>query len=242
MKRTAAAFGLALLALGLCRPVHGQDLVACDETVSLDADGSAQVRLALELPSGRGPAILIPAPCAAPRDIRVQGLAPSSVAVLEIDGDRFLSVDASAAGPAPLSLVINFRTEGCFAGGRARAFGNRPLSYKFLNVSFDRIGKFGATLILPPGFVFNDVTEFSPKSGEAGGAVPYAFSRADGRAAVRLSADDVKLGDAVSLACTFKSDRKPKVLLVVLTVLAAAYLVFFRGLIKSDGAGRGAKP
>ena len=242
MRRTAALCGLALLGLALGLPGYGPELTGFDETVALRADGSAEVRLTLVLPSGQGPEFLVPAPCAASRDIRVQGLAPSSVRIMEVNGDRFLAVDTSGAGPGPLTLVITFQTDGCFKSGPASAFGNRTLSYEFLNVTFERIKTFRAALVLPPGYVFNDVGAFSPKAAAAGGAVPYAFGRSGGNAVVRLSADDVRLGDEVSLSCTFKSDRKPKALLVVLVILAAAYLVAFRGLVKNGGTNAGAKP
>ncbi|MEN6311296.1 MAG: hypothetical protein ABFD80_07125 [Acidobacteriota bacterium] len=238
MKAKILFCSLAVLTLIVQLPAQGAELPGYRETVDMRADGSAEVRLSLVLPAGGGLGMLIPLGWASPKDVRVQGQA--SVSVVDKDGKSFLSVDAAGTGSVP--LVVSFQVEGCFKSGRPESFGNYALSYRFINVTFDRIGKFGAELILPPGYVFNDVGDFAPKAKAAGGAVPYVFGRTGGRDAARLAADDLKLGEEVRLGCTFKSARKSKPLLFVLAVLAAAYLVFFRGLLKSGNGGGADKP
>jgi hypothetical protein len=202
------------------------------------ADGSAEVRLSIVLPAGGGRGMLIPLSWGSPRDVQVQGPDQAVVSVVDKDGKSFLAVDAAGTGAAP--LVISFQVDGCFQSGRPASFGNRALSYRFINVTFDRIGKFGADLILPPGCVFNDVSDFAPEASGAGRTAPYVFGRTGDRDTARLSADGLGLGEEVRLVCTFKSARRPRPLLYVLIILAAAYLVFFRGLLKNgNGAGAG---
>jgi len=236
MKTRILFCATAVLVLGLT--ALAAELPGYHETVNMRADGSAEVRLAFDLPAGGAAGMLIPLSWASPRNVRVQGPAGAAASLVTKDGWGFLAVDApeTAAG----TLVVSLEVDGCFKSGRPSAFGNRDLGYRFLNVTFDRIGKFGAELVLPPGYVFNDVGDFAPKAGAQGGGVPYVFGRTGGRDVARLSAEGLKLGEEVRLSCTFKSARRPKPLLCVLIVLAAAYLVFFRGLLKNvSGAGAG---
>ncbi len=237
MKTKTLLGALAVLALAAGLPARAAELPGYREIVSLRADGSAEVRVTLTVPAGGGRGLLVPVSWTSPRNVRVLGPAGAAVSVADRDGKSFLAVDA--AGTAAGALVVSFEVDGCFQSGRPAAFGNRALGYRFINVTFDRIAKFEAELILPPGCVFNDVGDFEPKAAAAGSAVPYVFGRTGGRDVARLAVNDLKLGEEVRLACTFKSARKPKPLLFFLLAAAVAYLVFFRGLLKNgNGAGK----
>lgn len=241
MKRVLSCC-LFVLCLGAFAPAYGGELSRYDETVVLHSDGSAAVRLSLVLAGQAEPTIRIPVRQAALLNLQARGIAPDAVRQVENKGNYFVALDFSASGTPPAELEISFRVKNYFAsGGPSAPFGNRELGYRFVNVTFARIEMFSAELVLPGGFVFNAVSSFSPKARKSGTAFPYAFSRKDGQDIVRIAADDVKLGDEIALACTFKSTKKSKLLLLALIVLAVAYLVFFRDLLKSGGDAAGTK-
>jgi len=242
MKTTVRLLGSALLGLVLCLTGSARELSSYEETVALRPDGSAEIRLVLIFPDVAGAETLIPLRSASPQALDVKGLEPERVRLVENDGRRFLALDLSGSAPASRTVEITFRMESFFKAGPAGAFGNRDLAYRFVNVTFDRIDKFAAILILPPGNVYNTVDDFLPKAKASGGAVPYGFVRTEGRDAARLTAENLKLGDEARFVGTFKSGRKPPILLWVLLAAAVAYLVFFRGILKNEKNVTGPKP
>ncbi len=242
MMKRATSCCLFVLCLGALTPAFGRELSRYAETVVLHNDGSAAIRLSLAFAGRMEPETLIPVRQASLLNLKAQGGAPVAVRQVENQGNYFVALDFSGSGAPPTELEISFQVKNYFAdNGQPGPFGNRDLGYKFVNVTFARIGKFTAELVLPGGYVFNAIGSFSPKAKKSGTAFPYAFSRKDGQDVVRIAADDVKLGDEIALTCTFKSTKKSKLLLLALIVLALAYLVFFRDMLKNGGNGAGTK-
>ncbi len=240
MKRKAAGAVALLLFLGLMG--YGQQLSRYAETVTLAGNGSARIRLRLEFRGPSGPQLLIPVRHESVHGLDVQGVAPTALRLVEKGGNRFLALDLPVAA-APAAVEVAFAVDDYFkAGGSPGPFGNRKLGYRFVNVSFAGIEKFSAALVLPSGYVFNAVSDFSPQPESAGMVAPFTISREDGRSVGRIAIDHIGLGDEVALSCTFRSGRRSKLLLVILALMALAYLVFFRDLLREKKDVAAAKP
>jgi hypothetical protein len=242
MKRVISCC-LFVFCLGVFKPVYGRELSRYDETVVLHSDGSAAIRLSLAFADQTEPGVLIPVRHAPLLNLQAHGMAPAAIRQVENKGTYFVALDFAGSGISPAAIEITFQVKNYFeSAGPSAPFGNKDLGYRFVNVTFARIEKFSAELILPGGFVFNAISNFSPKPKKSGMAFPYTISRKDGKNVASIAADDVQLGDEVTLNCTFKSTKKSKLLLLALIALAVAYLVLFRGMLKNGKNAAGAEP
>jgi hypothetical protein len=236
-------FCLFVPCLGVRTQVYAQEIPRYDETVTLGQDGSAAIRLFLAVADWNEPRILIPVRHASLLDLRAPGFPPTAVRVLENKGNHFVALDFAGPGTRPTTIEISFRVKNYFAGGgRPGPFGNKDLGYRFVNVTFALIGKFSAELVLPAGYIFNAIGEFSPTPEKSGMAMPYTISRKNGKNIARMAVDNVKLGDEITYHCTFKSTKKSQPLLFALIALAIAYLFLFRDLLKSGESVAGKMP
>jgi hypothetical protein len=222
---------------------YGQVLTRYEETVTLAADGTAAIRIVLEPRGAGGLPVLIPAGPKTVRDLKVTGIAAAALRQVEKGGERYLELDLPPVLGAAKPIKVEYATDGYFkAGGRPGPFGNRPLRYRFVNVSFAAIDHFAATIALPEGHVFNAVSRFVPEPEKEGMVAPFAIVRAGGRIIGRITLPRLGLGQEVALACTFRAARRSKLMLVVLAILALAYLAFFRDLLKNGKKATAAKP
>ena len=239
----AIAFCLLVFAPGLLAPIFCRELSRYDETVVLAADGSAAIRLSLTFADRTGSAVLIPVRHAVLMNLNAPGMTKGSVRQVENKGNYFVALDFAGTGANPVAIEISFQVQNYFENkGAPSPFGNKELGYRFVNVSFERIEKLSARLVLPDGFVINGIGNFSPKPKKSGMALPYTISRQDGKDVAGIAVDNVKLGDEITLHCTFKSTKKSLPLLLVLIALAAAYLFFFRDIIKNGKDAADPKP
>lgn len=229
---------LALSALG-----SAAELSRYEERVDLAGDGSASVRVRLAFRGVAPPLVLLALPRPEVRELKATGPALASVRTLDKGDRRFLALELASGTVGPATAEISFSLAGYVQdGAQAAPYGNRRLGYRFVNVAFDRIDEFTATIVLPAGDVFNAVDEFSPEPEKSGTVIPFTISREEQRTVGRIEVKNVRLGDEVKLACTFRSGRKSKWLLFVLLALAAAYLVFFRDTLKEGKGSAPARP
>jgi hypothetical protein len=242
-RKRAIFFCLFVLCLGVRTQAYAQEIPRYDETVTLNRDSSAAIRLFLAVADWSEPRILIPVRYPSLLDLQAPGFPPTAVRVLENKGNHFVALDFTGSGTRPTTIGISFRVKNYFAGGgQPGPFGNKDLGYRFVNVTFALIGKFSAELVLPAGYIFNAIGEFSPKPKKSGMAMPYTISRKNGKNIARMTVANVKLGDEITFHCTFKSTKKSRPLFFVLIALAIAYLFLFRDLLKSGENGAGGKP
>ena len=242
MMKRAVFCCLFVFCLGAFTPIHGRELSRYDETVTLASDGSAAIRLSLTFAGQLEAGILIPVRHAALLNLQAQGMAENAVRQVDSKGNYFVALDFAGNGVPPTAVEISFQVKDYFAnGGPPGPFGNKELGYRFVNVTFARIEKFSAELVLPGGYVFNAIDSFSPKPKKTGMTLPYTISRKNGQDIMRLAVEDVRLGDEIALRCTFKSTKKSKLLLLALIGLAIAYLVFYRDILKNGKSAAGTK-
>jgi hypothetical protein len=233
---------LFIFCLGSFMPNYGRELSRYDEKVILHGDGSAEIRLSLTVTDWTEPKILIPVRHSSLLHLQAQKIAPTAIRIVENKGNHFLALDLPGAGVNPPKIEISFQVENYFENsGSPAPFGNKELGYRFVNVTFERIGKFSAELILPAGYVFNAINSFSPKPKKSGTALPYTISRQNKKNIGGIAVENVKLGDEIALNCTFKNSKKSLTLLFALIALAVAYLIFFRDILKNGKNVSGTK-
>jgi len=243
MKKIVFRAAALLLLSGLSLAGYGRELSRYAETVDLAADGSAAIRLLLEFRGREGPQLLIPVRYTSIRNLEAKRLVPGALRLVEKGGSRFLALDVPLAAAATPAVEIAFTVDDYFnAVSSPGPFGNRSLGYRFVNVSFAGIEKFTAEIVLPAGHVFNALSRFSPQPEKAGMIAPFTIFHAGGRSVGRIVVDRVGLGDEIALDCTFRSGRRSKLLLVILIVLALAYLVFFRDVLTNGKKIAAARP
>jgi len=110
-------------------------------------------------------------------------------------------------------------------------FGNYLFSYNFINTCPAKIDRFESSIFLPEGYVVNAVMETNPKAKNNNPEFPYELGRENGKNYFKLKNSKMDIGDYSSMKFRFKSEKKPIILLVFLTLIAAGYLVLFRDLI-----------
>ena len=222
-----------LVLLGAAMPARGQELSRYEETVTLAADGSARVRVVLQVRRGGAAPALLPLR-AAPGPLRTEGIDPASARVAQKGSGPFIELDLPPEAPPGRTIAVEYALPGYFqAGGRPGPFGNRKLDYRFVNVSFAAVDRFSASLVLPAGWVFNAVGRFVPEPEKEGMVAPFAIVRAGGRLAGRIDLSGLGLGDEVALSCTVRSGRRSPWLLLALALLAAAWLLFYRDVLRN---------
>lgn len=241
MKRALAGAAALLLLLGASVPARGQELSRYEETVTLAADGSAQVRVVLQVRQGGATPALLPLR-AAPASLRTAGIGPASARVVQKGSAPFIELDLPPGASPGRTVAVEYSLPGYFqAGGRPGPFGNRKLDYRFANVSFSAIDRFSASLLLPEGWVFNAVSRFAPAPEKEGMVAPFTIARAGRRLAGRIDLSGLGLGSEAVLSCTVRSGRRSLGLLFALAVLAAAWLLFYRDVLKVGRNGAPAK-
>lgn len=240
-KRALTGAAALLLLLGATMPARGQELLRYEETVTLEADGSASVRVVLQVRQGGTAPVLLPLR-AAPGALRAEGIDPAFARVVRRGSGPFIELDLAPESSPGRTVAVEYSLPGYFkAGGRPGPFGNRKLDYRFANVSFAAIDRFSASLVLPAGWVFNAIGRFVPEPEKEGMVAPFAIARAGRRLAGRIELSGLGLGDEVALSCTVRSGRRSPWLLVALAVLAAAWLLFYRDVLKNGRPGAPAK-
>jgi hypothetical protein len=204
------------------------------ETMTLHANGNAQVRIVVDIPAGgAGPLVL---PLASPNitSLTAEGAAPSAVTV-ETRGDRPVLVVTYAVSAAPQTLAISYgRPSLVDMTAPSLAFGNRGIAYDFVNTTGAAIADFKAAIVLPPGFGVTAVERVLPAVPEASVSLPYEIGEAGGQVTVTLTGRDVPIGGAEALGLRVKPRGSPLPITGGALLLAVWYLVRFRDRVRRD--------
>lgn len=217
--------GLAVLAFALMTfPKYA-------ETIWLNGDGSARVEIEVACPAGT------PSPFRIPLTANLTGITIRSVehatASMVTEADRrYASIDLGGTLAVPVTLLVSGTAGERFGAMKTppKEFGNRTMTYRFLNSTPAAFGTVSNQVVLPDGYVVTAVDDSEPPSSESSTTPPYALVYRDGRHAITITARDVGLGDAVSVTFRFKERRVPPLIPIALFLLGAAYLVGFRSL------------
>lgn len=220
-----------LIALMLTFPRYAQ-------TAWLAADGSARIEIEVDLPAGTAGLIRLPLGMATLTGIQVTGIAGATASLVD-EGDRHdVAVALPAALAAPATLCVTGRAGTFFAGLKAapKAFGNRTMTYRFLNSTTTTFASVATEVILPEGFVVTSVDDSEPPATDSSTTPPFTVVSRDGRHGIRVSARNVGLGGVTSVVFRFKERRMSPVLPIALVAVSVLYLFWFRGLTRPPEA------
>ena len=220
-----------LIALLLTLPRYAQ-------TAWLATDGSARVEIEVDLPAGTSGLVRVPAGPNALTDVRVTGILGAHASVTEAGASYDVMIELPRTLTAPATVSITGRASSFFPAFQAKpkAFGNRTLTYRFVNSTPTAYGTLSNAVILPDGFVVTSVEDSEPSASDSSTTTPFAVISREGRHGVVIADKDVGLGDATSVTVRFKQRRISPAVPVALAVLSAFYLLRFRDLTRPPPA------
>jgi hypothetical protein len=202
------------------------------ETVWLEVDGTARVDVEVDCRAGTNSPVRIPVETAL-TGLTIRGVDHATASIVGEGAQRYISIDF----PGPLPIPATFRVSGLahdwFAGITAPpgAFGNRTMTYRFLNSTPAELETVSNQVVLPAGFVVTSIEDSEPPANESSTMPPFAVVSRDGRHTLRIEAAHVGLGGAVSVTFRFKERHVSPLVSITLLAIGAAYLAGFRSLI-----------
>jgi hypothetical protein len=205
------------------------------ETVLLGSDGSAviDVRVLAAAGATTGDSLVLPYASSVWPDSIVAGGPVSQVVSRSLHG-RLQAVVVLAA-PVSERDTIRLRyfehAYSSFGAPSGEDFGNYVITYRAVQPLPDPIEEFVVTMVLPPGFVTNNVLSSTPAPKTNSASSPYVLGMKDGRHCVTLRASPVLQGDVVALKLEVKRRGSSTVLIAALAIIACVYLIAFRDLV-----------
>lgn len=233
MKR--ALLAICVIMTGLLLMGAAPRIEAYQETFRMEADGSGRVAARVEL------AALPPGTWEVPlttwrgvREIKWSGV-PGGVQVQPaLDGQApclRLLVGQGAAAAFVLDLDYQVPASKGAPKPKNQPPGETGLAFRFLNGGKLPVADYDLKVLLPAGKMVHSVQEIAPK-GKGGEGAQVAYIREDGRLGFTLAAENLKFGDAASIKLISVDERKSPVVLIILGLVAVAYLIVFRDIVK----------
>lgn len=210
-------------------------LARYEETVLLEKDGSATVRVQCNVANAvAGDTLLLPFafsawPSGIAHDEKISGVFERNP-----HGRRQAVLTLAQAISATDTLNYSFRLANVTALGKpsTKDFGNYDLSYRVVNVAAAPIASYVVRVVLPPDMVVNTITSSVPARPANAAVSPYTLEKFAGRHCLTLRDSTVLAGDHLALSFQAKSAAKSPFLIVLLTLIAGAYLFGFRDLVR----------
>lgn len=212
------------------------------EHVALARDGSARVERTVVEGQPAGARLVIPIGVETLEEVAAEGCAVARATIDDSGGVRQLVIERG--GGCPVNAPLTVRTTAVsfydWAGTKPAGFGNRSVGYRFVNTQAAVIVHYECELVLPKGFVVSAVEDSIPAPSEKNPVPPFQIVRDGDRNGVRLLAQNLAMGDEALVRFKFKRDDKSALLLGGGLLVALAYLVWFRDLVRKPrvpGAG-----
>lgn len=210
-------------------------LLRYTETIFLENDGGATVNVRFSAAGAAGDTLLLPFAFSAWPDTVIYDAKIDTLFERIIHGQRRARLTLATAVTTADTLDYAFHLQQVTALGKppAKDYGNYDLAYRAVNPSPLPINHFSVSIVLPPGMVINGILSSSPARPANAAVSPYTLGKLDSRHCVTLTDSTVLQGDNIALSFQAKSEKKSRLLMVLLVLTAAAYLVAFRDLIKT---------
>ena len=210
-------------------------LTRYEETVLLEKDGSATVRVQCNLTqAAAGDTLLLPFafaewPHSFSHDDKIQ-----TVFEGKLHARRQVALTLTQSITTSDTLHFSFRLLNLTPLGKpaTKDFGNYDLSYRVINVSAVPIASYTVRVVLPAGMVVNTISSSVPARANNAPTSPYTLEKFEGRHCLTLRDSTVFAGDHLALSFQAKAEKKSPWFIVVLTLIAAAYLFAFRDLVR----------
>ena len=241
-RRAGLGLGLALAGALWFGPSEASTIERLREHIALAKDGSARVERTLVAGQPAGGQLAIPIGVETLDEVTAEGCAVANATIDDGGGVRRLVIDRDHGCPVNVPLTVRTTVASFYdwAGAKPAGFGNRSVSYRFVNTQPAVIAHYECELVLPEGFVVSAVEASIPAPSEKNPVPPFQIIRDGDRNGVRLLAQNLAMGDEGSIRFKFKSGDKSVLLLGGGLLVALAYLVWFRDLVgKPPGPGAG---
>ena len=239
-RRRAAALAFPVILILAASAVRAADgPVGCyAETIVMRTDGSADVRIVVDVPAGVADPIVLPLASPDITSLATESALPAAVAVT-MRGDRSVLLVTHAASAAVQSIAITFvRHAFLDMAAPPLAFGNRAVAYDFVNATGGAVAEFHVSIVLPPGFGITAIDRVVPAVSESTVTLPYEIGDAGGRVSITLNARDISIGAAQAMTVRVKP-RASALPLAAGAVLASCwYLIRFRDRVRRDAKER----
>ena len=220
---------LVLLLLAIAAgPALGATVTRYSEEIRLEADGSAKVRLVIDVAGTPGEEVRLPFGHAKADLSSLKATGALSARVETIDGG--LPLLAVTLPPEKAPLEVAFTVPGFVDFGKAAAFRNRTFSHELVNATVIACGRYEGTFLLPPGFRVNTIVETVPEDGETSATRPFDVVRVDGRDGIRLTEPGLDPAHRVAAKVRFTPAGHSALFLPLIVVVAGLYLYLFRDL------------
>lgn len=216
-----------------------QQIRHIDESIKIEEDGSAYIRLKLDLQiMNDSTQIQIPAVSGNPSVIKgLLDADQSGIEVLQKNTDNYSYLEIVDRLPIGRHIVIIDYVLPEFMDWSAAGPGEFS-TYKF-GVELDnpfqvQIDTFNLAVSLPQGWNYHKIIASNPVFEDKDPQPPYQlFSNSDGLASLSISRTNMRFKDSIGLTFLFKSSSKSVVIIVVAVILAGLYMIIFRDLINN---------
>ena len=219
---------LVLLALAIAAgPAAGATVSGYREEIRLAADGSAAVRLRVDVSGSAGEEVRLPFGHAK-ADLATLKASGAAARVETIDGGLPVLVATLSSGMGPVEVDVSVPS--LLDWKKEKAFRNRTFSHELVNATTLSCGRYEGTYLLPPGYRVNTVVETVPEDGETSATRPYDVVRVEGRDGLRLTEPGLDPAHRIAAKVRFKPAGHLPLLAPILVAVAGAWLFLFRDL------------
>ena len=218
---------LLLLAAVLAGPAAGATVAGYREEIRLAANGSAAVRLRVDVSGNAGEEVRLPFGHAK-ADLATLKAGGAAVRVETIDGGLPVLVATLSSGTGPVEVDVSVPS--FLDWKKEKAFRNRTFAHELVNATTLSCGRYEGTYLLPPGYRVNTVVETVPEDGETSATRPYEVVRVDGRDGLKLTEPSLDPARRVAAKVRFKPAAPLPLFAPIVVAVAGAWLFLFRDL------------
>ncbi len=218
---------------------NAQQIQNIDESINIEEDGSAYIRLKLDLQiMNDSTHIQIPAVFGNP--FTINGLLDADQSVIEVfqkntENYSYLVIDKQL--PIGHHFVIieyilpDFLDWSAIGPGE---FSTYKFSIDLDNPFLVQIDTFNLTVSLPHGWNYHKIIASNPVFENKDPQPPHQlFTNSDGLASISISRTNMRFKDSIGLTFLFKSSSKSILIIVIAVILAGLYMIIFRDLISN---------
>ncbi len=229
-KKIITIFLLSLFAL----PLTAEETIKnFTEKIYPDKSGNVKIKLEISLKHDSNTVLL---PFNYPNDAKIVNCGENLMRaeIVKLDGVKYIEMTAKNRFDSTQTYSIQLDAEKYFDYEKnSSEFGNFNFTHRFINTRSISIDAYKAYIFLPANYVVTSITETLPKVKSSNPESPFELGRIEGLNYVMLKNHKMSIGESSFIKFRFKEEKKSMLLFTVLILIAGAYLVFFRDLIKN---------